>query len=361
MTCLSGMTAGHPLARRPALAVLAAGLLGARRAGAAGEPHYLRLATGSLTGTYYPIGELLGQLVSTPPGARVCDPDGVCGVPDLIVIVQTSKGSVENVAAIQSGAAESGFAQSDVAHAAFNGQGPFAGQPPLTRLRALASLYLESAHLVARRDSGIGSVADLRGRRVSVDVEGSGTLVEARLILDAFGLGGSDLGSDTLGADGPKAGAIEPVFASPGRALDLMAAGELDALFLVAGAPAAAVGELLGEQAATLVPIIGPEVDTLLRAHRFLVPDTIPAGTYPGQTEAVATLGVAALWLVAADLDADLVHAITAALWQPAARARLVTGHPKGEAIQLQHALRGVALPVHPGAARFYQEHGIGG
>lgn len=342
---------GPPLRRRSALTALAGGLLAPGVARAAGEPRYLRLVTGSLNGTYYPIGELLAQLVSTPPGARACDADGVCGVPDLIVIVQTSKGSVENVAAIQSGAAESGFAQSDVADAAFNGRDLFAGGPPLTRLRALASLYLESAHLVARKDSGIASVADLRGRRVSLDVEGSGTLVEARLILDAFGLASGGTGPDQ----------VQTVHVSPGRALDLMAAGELDALFLVAGAPAAAVSELLGEQAATLVPIAGPEVDALLQSHRFLVRDAIAPGTYPGQAEAVATLGVAALWLVAAELDADLVYAITAALWQPTARPRLVAGHPKGEAIRLEHALRGVAVPVHPGAARYYQEHGIGG
>ena len=98
------------------------------------------------------------------------------------MVVQTSKGSVDNVSAIQEGQIESGFSQSDIAYGAFSGTGIFAGRPPMQNLRALASLYLESVHLVARAGSGIASVADLRGQRVSLDVEGSGTLVEARLI-----------------------------------------------------------------------------------------------------------------------------------------------------------------------------------
>lgn len=337
-------TGTFSLSRRVSLAAFLS-VLAAARGGSAADARYLRVGTGSVSGTYYPVGELLARIVSTPPGARACDQEGVCGVPDLIVIVQTSKGSVENARAVQAGEIESGFVQSDVAFGAFHGSGEFEGGPPMTRLRALASLYVESAHLVARAGTGIATVADLRGKRVSLDVEGSGTLVEARLILEAYGLG-----ADT----------IQAVYATPGRALDMMAAGELDAFFLVAGYPAAAVSELVGNHGASLVPIKGREIETLLKTHRFLARDVIPAGTY-GQTAAIETVGVAALWLVAADLEDQLVYAITAALWQPAARAELDAGHPKGKSIRLENALLGVALPVHPGAARYYQEHGIAG
>jgi TRAP transporter TAXI family solute receptor len=297
-----------------------------------------------VNGTYYPVGELIARVISSPPGARPCGGTGVCGVPNLIVVVQTSKGSVENVAAVQEGRVESGFAQSDIAFGAYTGSGVFAGQPPMTALRALASLYLESVHLVARSGTGIRSVGDLRGRRVAVDVEGSGTLVEARLILGAFGLSESS---------------VEAVREPVGRSLDLMAAGKLDALFLVAGYPATAVSELAANNGAVLVPIEGPEVERLLREQRFFTPDAIPAATYPGQAEAVPTVAVAALWLVAATLPDPLVYEIATALWQPAAREALTTGHPKGEAIRLEHALQGVAIPVHPGAARYYREHGV--
>lgn len=337
-----------PIDRRRLLTAAAALAAGAGR-GAAGaeeprEPRYFRISTGSVNGTYYPVGELIAGVVSTPPGARRCEPDGVCGVADLIVVVQTSKGSVENVEAIEAGRVESGFVQSDVAHGAFTGAGIFAGREPMTSLRALASLYLESVHLVARQGSSIRGVADLRGRRVSLDVEGSGTLVEARQILAAF-----DLSPDEL----------QPVYAPLGRSIDLMVAGELDALFLVAGYPATAVVELTRDTGAHLVPIAGPQVEALLRKHRFFTPDTIPADAYPGGAEPTPTIAVAALWLVAASVEDQLVHDIAAALWQPAARPILAQGHPKGDAIRLEHALRGVAIPVHPGAARFYREHGV--
>lgn len=347
--------AGRPsvrLTRRAASlgAALALAAPAARPAAAAPaeEARYLRLATGAASGTYYPVGELIARIVSAPPGARACGSGGAaaCGVPGLIVVVQTSKGSVENVAAVEAGEVESGFAQSDVAYGAFSGTGAFAGQPPMTRLRALASLYVESVHLVARAGAGIAGVADLRGRRVSVDVEGSGTLVDAVLILQAFGL---------------SLDAIRPIRAPLGRAIDLMAAGELDALFLVAGFPAAAVAELTRDAGATLVPIAGPEAVALVGRQRFFAPDAIPAGAYPGQAEAVGTIGIAALWLVAAGLEDDLAYSVAGALWQPAAREALRTGHPKGEAIRLEYALRGVAVPVHPGAARYYREHGIAG
>ncbi|HEX6010893.1 MAG TPA: TAXI family TRAP transporter solute-binding subunit [Geminicoccaceae bacterium] len=334
------------LPRRPFLASCAAAFVVAgrgRRAGA-DDPRFLRLGTGSLTGTYYPIGELIARAISSPPGARPCGEAGGCGVPNLILVVQTSKGSVENVEDIQSGKIESGFGQSDVAHGAFTGTGVFAGRPPMESLRALASLYLESVHLVAAPGSSIGSVADLRGRRVSLDVEGSGTLVDARLILEGFGLSMDD---------------FRPIHASSGKSIDLMAAGELDALFLVAGYPAAAVSELVRDRGAYLVPIAGPEAETLREKHRFLTPDVIPGGTYQDIETATPTLGVAALWVVAAKLDEELVFEITQALWHPASLKLLREGHPKGDEITPANALRGVAIPVHPGAASYYRAHGL--
>jgi uncharacterized protein len=334
------------LPRRPFLAGCAAAFAsaGSGRRGRADDPRFLRLGTGSLTGTYYPIGELIARAVSSPPGARPCGEAGGCGVPGLILVVQTSKGSVENVEAIQSGEIETGFAQSDVAHGAFTGTGVFAGRAPMEALRALASLYLESVHLVAAPGSGIASVADLRGRRVSLDVEGSGTLVDARLILEGFGLSMDDL---------------QAVHASSGKSIDLMAAGELDALFLVAGYPAAAVSELVRDRGAYLVPIAGPEAEALRQKHRFLTPDVIPGGIYEGIATATPTLGVAALWVVAAKLDEELVFEITRALWHPSTLKLLREGHPKGDAINPADALRGVAIPVHPGAASYYRAHGL--
>lgn len=320
--------------------------LGGLRAGGvrAQEARYVRIATGSVTGTYYPVGSLIANLLSRPPGARACEEAGGCGVPNLILVVEASKGSVINVEAIAAGRVETGFAQSDVTHGAFSGTGVFAGQPPMVGLRALASLYLESVHLLVTGSSGITAVADLRGRRVSLDVEGSGTLVDALLILEGFGLVPADL---------------QATHASPGRSIDMMATGELDAMFIVAGYPAAIVTEAAQVVGARLVPITGKAVGELLARHPFLTVADIPGDTYPGIEGGTPTLGVAALWVVAAAIDEELVYEITRALWHPATLGKLAEGHPKGGDIVLANALRGVSIPLHPGAARFYREQGL--
>ena len=335
-----------PLHRRPFLAscLAAAGSIAAWGAARAEDSRFVRIGTGSVTGTYYPIGALIAGALSRPPGARPCTEPGACGVADLTLVVEASKGSVDNVEAIRAGRLETGFAQSDVAYGAYAGTGVFMGQPPLASLRVLASLYLESIHIVVTPSSGINGVADLRGRRVSLDAEGSGTIVDARLILEGFGLTPADL---------------QPVYATPARSIDLMREGQLDALFLVAGFPAAAVAELVDTVGARLIPIVGPPVNSLLEHHRFLTPADIPGGAYAGIETGTPTLGVAALWVATAELDETLAYEITQALWNPATLKILSEGHPKGSEIQAADALRGVAVPVHPGAARFYREHGL--
>ncbi|MFZ1426603.1 MAG: TAXI family TRAP transporter solute-binding subunit [Geminicoccaceae bacterium] len=334
------------LQRRPFLAsgLAAAGLARFGGRALADDTRFLRIGTGSVTGTYYPIGALIAGALSRPSGARPCTEAGACGVADLTLVVEASKGSVDNVEAIRAGRIETGFAQSDVAYGAYAGTGVFEGQPPLVSLRALASLYLESIHIVVTPSSGITKVADLRGRRVSLDAEGSGTLVDARLILAGFGLTPADL---------------QPVYATPSRSIDLMREGQLDALFLVAGFPAAAVAELVEAVGARLLPIVGPPVGTLLKQHRFLTPADIPGDTYAGIEMGIPTLGVAALWVATAELDETLAYEITQALWNPATLKVLDEGHPKGSEIQAADALRGVAIPVHPGAARYYRERGL--
>jgi uncharacterized protein len=316
----------------------------APRLARAQEARYVKIATGSVTGTYYPVGSLIANLLSRPPGARACDEAGGCGVPNLILVVEASKGSVDNVTAIAQGRVETGFAQSDVTHGAFSGTGVFAGRPPMSGLRALASLYLESMHLLVTKDSGIATVADLRGKRVSLGLEGSGTLVDALLILEGFGVRPSDL---------------QAVEASPTQSIDMMTAGELDAMIMVAGYPAAIVTEAAQTLGARLVPITGEAVGELLAKHRFLTLADIPGDTYPGIEAGTPTMGVAALWVVAAHLDEVLVYEITRALWHPDTMAKLAEGHPKGAEILLANALRGVSIPLHPGAARFYREQGM--
>ena len=140
-----------------------------------------------------PIGGLLANAISNPPGSRPCDQGGSCGVPGLIASALSANGSVANINAIAGGTLESGFSQSDVATWAYSGTGIWEGKPAVEKLRTIANLYPESIHLVASADSGITSVADLKGKRVSMDEPGSGTLVDAKIILGGYGITEDDV------------------------------------------------------------------------------------------------------------------------------------------------------------------------
>ena len=334
-----GARAGRTTLAALSLLVGAFGLAAASAATAQGLT-FFRIGTGGVTGTYYPVGGLIADAISNPPGGRPCERGGSCGVPGLIAVAQSSTGSVANVEAVAAGELESGFAQSDVAYWAYTGTGVFAGEEPAKNLRAIAGLYPESIHLVARRDTGIESVRDLAGKRVSLDEPGSGTLVDARIILGAYGLSEKDLQASYVKAN---------------VAIGMLQENTLDAFFIVAGYPTASVAELAEAGAVALVPIDGPEAEALVRHYGFFEHDVVPAGTYRG-IGATETMSVGSIWLVGAQVDEKLVYDVTAALWHPNARRLLDGGHAKGREITLATALSGVSVPLHPGAERYYRE-----
>ncbi|MYZ49351.1 TAXI family TRAP transporter solute-binding subunit [Propylenella binzhouense] len=318
--------------------VLAAGVAGAQ------EMKFFRIATGGTAGTYFPIGGLIANAISSPPGSRACEEGGSCGVPGLIATAVASNGSVANINAINGGTVESGFSQSDVAYWAHSGTGVFEGKGAVEKLRAIANLYPESIHLIASAQSGIKSPADLKGKKVSLDEPGSGTLVDARIILSAYGLTEKD---------------IEPEYLKPNQAADLMRDGNMDAFFFVGGYPAGAIAELATSEDIVVVPIAGPEADKVIEQYGFFAKDTIPGGTYRGVADAAETLSVGAQWVTSADQPDDLVYAITKALWNDNTRALLDSGHAKGKMITKETALSGIGIPLHPGAERFYKEAGL--
>jgi TRAP transporter TAXI family solute receptor len=330
------------MAMRLVLAALASCLLLAPNL-AAEDLRFFRIGTGGVAGTYYPIGGLIAGIISNPPGSRPCEKGGSCGVPGLIATAQSSNGSVANVEAIAAGTLDSGFVQSDIAYWAYAGKGIYDDAERVDNLRAIASLYPESFHLVARRGAGIESVRDLVGKRVSLDEEGSGTLVDARIILDAFGVDEDE---------------IDVHHIKPNLAISMIENDELDAFILVAGYPASSVTELTASADIDLVPIEGPAVESLIESHEFFAKDVIPEGVYDGIGE-VATLSVGAQWVIAAEADEDLVYAMTTALWHESARALLDDGHTKARSITLETALDGIGIPLHPGAERFYREAGL--
>lgn len=310
---------------------------------AAQEMSFFRIGTGGTAGTYYPIGGLIANAISNPPGSRSCEDGGSCGVPGLVATAVASNGSVGNVNAINGGAMEAGFSQSDVAYWAQTGTGLWEGQPAVDKLRLIANLYPESIHLVARADAGIESVADLAGKRVSLDEPGSGTLVDAKIILEAYGLSESDVTAEYL---------------KPDQAADRMRDGAMDAFFFVGGYPAGAIAELASQHDVKMVPIAGPEVDTLLETYDFFAADNFPAGTYDGQAADVPTISVGAQMVTSADQPEELIYGITKALYNENTQKLFAAGHAKGKQITLDSATVGAGIPFHPGAERFYKEAG---
>lgn len=304
---------------------------------------FFRILTGGTVGTYFPIGGLIANAISNPPGSRPCNDGGSCGVPGLVATSVASNGSVANAAAIGAGTAQSGFVQSDVAYWAYTGSGVYEGRPKIDVLRAIANLYPESFQLVVRRGSGIKSVADLRGKRVSLDEPGSGTLVDARLILAAYGLSEKDLKAEYLPAQ---------------QVADKLKEGAIDAFFNVSGWPQSAIADLAATIGIELVPIDGPEAGKLLQQYSFFGADEIPDDAYKG-VNGVKTVSVHALWVTSSKQPEDLIYKVTAALWNPNTRKLLDSGHAKGRAIRLETATVGLGIPLHAGAEKFYKEKGL--
>lgn len=291
---------------------------------------FFRIGTGGTAGTYYPVGGMIANAVSQPG--------------KIIATAQASNGSLANVNAVGSGALEAGFTQSDVATWAYTGTGAFEGKPKVADLRAIANLYPESIHLVVKKGAGIKSVADLKGKRVALDEPGSGTLIDARLVLAAYGVKESD---------------IKPEYIKPNQAGDKLKDGSLDAFFFVGGAPAGAIAELASSGAGIeLVPLGGPQADALLKSSPWLAHDTIPAGTYKDMA-AVQTLAVGAQLVTSAKVETETVYQITKAMYSDAAQKALQAGHAKGKYITKENAVKGVGIPFHPGAERFYKEAGL--
>jgi len=310
---------------------------------AAQDIRFFTIGTGGTAYTYYPVGGVIANAISKPPGSRECGEGGSCGVEGLIASAVSSRGSVDNINAILSGLRDSGFAQSDVAYWAYTGTGTMEGKEPATELRTIAALFEEHIHLVALSDSDINSVADLAGKRVSLDEPGSGTYVDANLILEANGLSAEDLTPEALKGN---------------AAADALRNGRIDAYFVVAGYPTGSLVELASAVDIKLVPIDGAGAASLTEQYGFFAQSEIPAGTYEG-VDAVSTVSVGAQWYTSASQDEALIYEITKALWNDESRRLLDISHAKGRSITPDTALSGVGVPLHAGAERFYREAGL--
>jgi TRAP transporter TAXI family solute receptor len=308
---------------------------------------FFAIVTGGTGGTYYPLGGVLAQALSNK-------------LPDVIVTAQSGNASVANCNLIREHQVESAFVQNNVAYAAYKGEAQFEGKP-VKNLRGIASLYPETIQIVARADSGIKSIKDLKGKRLVPGDRGSGTEVDCLNILSALGLTYKDFSSvDWLSF----AGASQ-------RLQDKQA----DVAFITAGWPTAAITELATQADMVVIPLDEGTIAKLVKEHPFYAKVVIPANTYKGQTADVPTITTMAQWVVDAKVPAKLVYELTYALWEkgsfvmrkagekaaeaPSGAEIMAEAHAKGKDVTLKTALAGMAIPLHPGAEKFYREKGM--
>lgn len=307
------------------------------------EIAYFRIGTGTPEASYFSIGGVIASAISNPPGSRDCDAGGNCGVPGLIALAQTTRGSVENLRQLNEAVLDSGLVQADIAESAYIGAGPFKESGPDTALRAIANLYQEGIHVVVPADSDIASVAALKRKRVALGEKDSDSYQTARLLLAAYGLSEKR---------------VKPAYVSVVEAAEKLAAGELDAIIVVGSYPIPALADLAATLPIKLVAINDAAAQKLREEHPYLTVDVIPARAYAGIDVNTVTVGVGALWVVDDSLDADLVYQITRAIWHRSIRKLLDDAGPVGRKIHVQSALVGLPIPLHPGAARYYAEIG---
>lgn len=310
------------------------------------EMRFFRIGTGGAGGTYFPVGGLIANAISNPPGARPCDKGGNCGVPGLVAMAQSTTASVYNCNAVHAGDLEAGMTSSAQLYAAYHGKDKFEGNPK-NKLRFFANLFPEDLHLAMPKGAKLNGLADLKGKRVGIGEAGSGTQVSVELMLAKFGV---------------NRGNIDEAELNNAQSAARVADGQLDAYFYAAGTPVAALIQLDNTKGMELYSMTDEEVRIALEALPYYVPSTIPAGVYPGVQYDVNTIAVSGMLAVRDDLPDDLVYEIAKALWGETARKLLDNGHAKAKVIRLENALNGydtLNVPLHPGAERYYKERGL--
>lgn len=291
-----------------------------------GQQRFVTIATGGTAGTYFPLGGAMAEIWNK-------------NVKGVNANATVTGASMANVAMLAKGEVDVVFIQNDVAFYALNGVELFKDKK-LDSLRGMATLYNETVQLVALADSKIKTLADLKGKRVSVGAAGSGVEVNARQVLEAAGLTYDDIKVQHL---------------SFAESASNLKDGNIDAAFNTAGAPTAAIQDLSVSKNCVLVPIDGAAAKKLMKKWSFYTAEKVPANTYKGVTTDTMTVAVKSMLAVSAKTDPQLVYDMLKAMY--ANGERLAASHKKGADIKLATGQEGMSIPLHPGAEKFFKEN----
>ena len=318
---------------RLGVAMIASAVAGCTAASDALAPNAVSLTTGIPGGVYHPVGNAI---------CRMFNLDGKHQETPCVAV--SSAGSVENIRRVESGDSAFGLSQTDVAVAAFNGEGPFAGAGPDPKLRMVIALYPEAFTVVARADSGIRDFQDLRGKRVGIGTSGVGYNFTRDVILRFYG-------SATSG--------LERVLElAPTEQNQALCNNKVDAVIFEAGHPNGLTQEATTDCRARLVPVAGQPIDRLLATHPDYIPSTIPGGMYVGNPGDVPTIGTRAVLVSTGNQPDELVYATVKAVFDNFATFRQL--HPALSILEIQDIVPSASvMPIHPGALKFYREAGL--
>ena len=308
------------------LVPLVAGIALCAPAGAAEQ--FVNVLTGGTSGVYYPLGVALANDIGK-------------AMPGVKTSVQATKASVENLNLLQAGRGEIAFTLGDSLSDAWKGNEEAGFKTPLKKLRGIAAIYPNYIQIVARADAGIKSLADLKGKKISVGAPKSGTELNARVILNAAGITYKDFAK------------VE--YLPFGESVELMKNRQLDVTLQSAGLGVSALRDLATSVDIVVVPIT-PEVIKKTGDPAYL-PATIPANTYRGQTADVPAAAVQNYLVTHDGVSNETAYGMTKALWT--GLDQLVAAHSAAKAIDLKHALDGMPVPLHPGAEKYYREVGL--
>lgn len=316
--------------RNRILALAAAGLAAAGLALA--QQTFITIGSGATTGVYFPVATGIAKMLN----------DANVGIR---ANARSTGGSAANINAIASGELQMALAQNDVAFYAYNGTGIAAFQgKPVKSFRAMAALYPEVVHIVARADARIRSIEDLKGKRVITGDVGSGTVLNAQQILEAYGMTFADLGQN--------------VQASPAQGIGLLQDGRADAMFYTVGLGASAIQQIAQTVRINIVPVDLSKVKPIAKKYPFYVGFNIPSGVYKGVDVTTPTVALQSILIAAESLPADTVYNTMKAMF--ASEDAFKKLHPNlANYFSLAKATRGLPVPLHPGAERFYREKGL--
>lgn len=287
----------------------------------------MMMGTGGTAGTYYAFGGILAQYMKNNT--------------DYSVTAVSTAASKANIQSIGDGDYQMGFTQSDVMSYAWEGSKSFEKDGPCRDFRVMGALYAETVQLITM-DDDIKSVYDLKGKSVSIGAPGSGVYFNAIDVLDAAGITLDD---------------IYPQYQSFDDSKEALKDGQIDAAFIVAGAPTSAITELATTNGVNLIPVDGELREKIMNSCPYYAALQIPAGTYPGQDNDIETITIMATMIVDADLDEEVVYQLTKAVFDHT--EEIAKEHAKGAELSPENATSVTSVPFHKGAARYFAEKGI--